>query len=91
MSAHRNYYTCLYRRKQWLKHLVSDTVWAIRNRVRKLHYIERIDHLYDKNVNTHIHVTQLSFIILFCFFLLKILKKIKTKIDVIRCHPKGLL
>ena len=62
MSAHRHYYTYLYRRNQWLKPLVSDTVWAIRNRARKLYYIERIDHLYAKSVNARIHVTQLSFI-----------------------------
>ena len=71
ISAHRNHYTYLYRRNQWLKPLVSDTVWAIRNGVRKLHYIERIDHLYDKSVNARIHVTQLSFIILFYFFVIK--------------------
>ena len=69
VSAHRNYYTYLYRCNQWLKPLVSDTVCAIRNGVRKLHYIERIDHLYDKSVNAGIHVTQLSFIILLYFFL----------------------
>ena len=71
MSAHLNYYTYLYRRNQWLKPLVSDTVWALRNRVRKLHYIERKDHLYDKSVNARVHVTQLYFIILFYFFLIK--------------------
>ena len=60
VSAHGNYYTYLYRRNQWLRPLVLDTV-------RKLHYIERIDHLYDKSVNARIHVglTQLSFIIFF--------------------------
>ena len=66
-----NYYTYLYRRNQWLKPLVSDTVWAIRNRVCKLHYIERINHLYDKNVNARIHVTQLSFYHFILFFQIK--------------------
>ena len=65
-----NYYTYLYRRNQWLKPLVLDSS-AIRNRVCKLYYIERIDHLYDKSVNARIHGTQLSFIILFYFFLIK--------------------
>ena len=60
MSAHRNYYAYFYRRNLWLKPLLSDTVWAIQNRVRKLHYIERIDYFYDKTVNARIHVTQLS-------------------------------
>ena len=54
VSAHRNYYTYLYRCNQLFKPLVSDTVWPIRNRVRKLHYFERIDHLYDKSVNARI-------------------------------------
>ena len=67
VSAHKNYYTYLYRRNQWLKPLVSDTVWAIWNRVRKLHYM-RIYHFYDKSVNARIHVTRLSFIIFFYFF-----------------------
>ena len=63
-----NHYTYLYRRNLWLKPLVSDTVWAIRNGARKLHYIERIDHFYDESVKAHIHVTHnISFIILFQF------------------------
>ena len=37
------------------------------NIIGKLHYIERIDHLYDKSVHARIHVTLLSFIILFYF------------------------
>ena len=67
MRAHRNRYTYLYRRNLWLKPLVSDTVWAIRNGVRELHYTERIDHFHDESVKAHIHVTQYIFIILFQF------------------------
>ena len=37
----------------------------------ELHYIKRIDHLYDKSVNARIHVTQLSFINLLYFLKLK--------------------
>ena len=48
VSAHRNHYTYLYRRNLWLKPLVSDTVWAIRNAVRERHWIERIDHFIIK-------------------------------------------
>ena len=72
MSAHRNHYTYLYRRNLWLKPLVSDTVWAIRNAVRELHWIERIDHFHDKSVKAHIHVTQYIFyhFILIFFFTL---------------------
>ena len=60
-----NYYTHLYRRNQWRNQWLKPLVWAIRNRVGKLHYIERI---YDKSVNARIRMTQLSFIILFYFF-----------------------
>ena len=55
VCAHRDHYTYLYSRNMWLKPLVSDAVWAIRNGVRKLHYIVQIDHFDDK---ARIHVTQ---------------------------------
>ena len=35
VSAHMIYYMYLYRRNLWLKPLVSNTVWAMRNGVRK--------------------------------------------------------
>ena len=70
VSAHRNHYTYLYRRKPWRKPLVGDTDWAKRNGVRQLHYIERIDHFHDKSVKAHIHITQYIFdrFILIFFF-----------------------
>ena len=33
----------------------------IRNGVRKLHYIERIDHFHDESVKAHIHLPQYIF------------------------------
>ena len=38
--------------------LVPDTGWGIRNGVRKLHYIEQIDHFYDKSGKARMHVAQ---------------------------------
>ena len=61
VSAHRNHYTYLYRRNLWLKPLVSNTVWAIRNGVRKLHYIEPIDHFHDVTQYIFYHFIQIFF------------------------------
>ena len=89
MSAHWIHYTYVYRRNLWLKHLVSNTVWAKRNDVRKLHYVERIDHVNDKMVKACIHVTQ--YINLNSYYIKSYLAQIEAGIHLIyNIHKKNI-